>query len=364
MKTNLSLSHFSRCLAILLVVVLAGAAGADDGATVKGKVSFNPNRIKSWDGHSLQIPFAAIKARLFEKMELPPIPFPEEWAKMTMEQRQKWATDFESSPAGLKLIEEHEARLEKQKEFEVKIERNGNFVIYDVPPGVYGLQGAIDQKVDDTIYRFEIFGQIEVLKEVDELALTPLQVEITPLLQTKSKAPPIVVDTYGGKSQLSLDKFADQWVFVSFWVSDSPSAVYQEGIQKMFAELKDKHPLRLLLICVDENEDTALKFIQEKQLKLGNHGFTKGLEHRTTFDYGVRTIPSFWLIAPDRTISMTQSDFARAFQVSQDLGEIVSNRIEGKDLPTPAVPEEDKKAEAQPGAEAEPATEAQLKSAP
>jgi len=355
MKTYLSLSRFSRCGAILIMFVLASSAVAEEGATVKGKVRFNPDRAKSWDGHSLEIPFAAIKARLFEKMELPPIPFPEEWAKMTMEQRQKWATDFESSPAGLKLIEEHEARLKQQKEFEVKIESNGNFVVYDVPPGIYGLQGAIDQKVAETIYRFEIFGQIEVLKEVDELALAPLQVEITPFIQTGAKAPPIMVDTLGGKGKLTLDKFADQWVFVSFWVSDSPSAVYQEGIQKMFADLKDKHPLRLLLICVDENEKVALKFVQEKQLKLGNHGFTRGLDHRTTFDYGIRTIPSFWLIAPDRTISMTQSDFARAFQVSQDLGEIVSNRIDGKDLPTPAVPEKEKQKE---GSEAKAKAEA------
>jgi hypothetical protein len=53
------------------------------------------------------------------------------------------------------------------------------------------------------------------------------------------------------------------------------------------------------------------------------------------FDYGVRAIPSFWLISPERKIAMSQYDFALAFRTQNDLAQIITDRIEGKDVPTP-----------------------------
>ena len=255
---------------------------------------------------------------------------------MKPEEQQKWATDYEASDAGKKFIEDRDKLIADAHVFEVKIENDGNFVVYDVPPGVYGLRGRVDKEIGGVNHGFEIFGQIETLKGMDEVRLDPIQVAVTPLLQPGATAPPIQVKTHNGQATITLKDFKDHYVFVSFWMSNSPSAEYQDKIQKMFGELKDKYPLKLLSICVDEDRKKALEFILQKQLKAGSHGFTDGLEHRTVFDYGVRSIPSFWLIGPDGKISMSQYNFALAFRVEPELSVIVSNRIEGKDLPTPA----------------------------
>ncbi len=327
-------------------------AMAWQNATVKGKVVFDENRMESWDQQKLVVPFDELETNLFERVELPPVPFPEQWASMKPEQRQAWVKEFEASDEGKKLFQKRSELIENGKSFEVKIESDGDFVVYDVPPGVYGLRGRVDKEIGDTKFAFEVFGQIEILKEVDEVVLNPLQVDVTPLLARDQVAPPVAVKSADGQQTLTLDEFKDRYVFINFWISNSPSASYQEQIQKMYVDLKDQHPLQLLSICVDNDRTAAAEFIAANGLVEGSHGFSEGLEHRTLFDYGVRAIPSFWLIAPDGKISMTQFEIATALRANQELKDIVANRILGKDTPTPAGQPDNAKA-ASSGGEAE-----------
>lgn len=320
----------------VLIGLLNSSLMAEEGSVVKGKISLNEKYAETWDGHALEVPLSEIETRLFERVTLPPVPFPDNWSEMNLEQRQAWLKEFEASDKGKTFIAKREKLLDEAHEFDVKIEKDGDFVVYDVPPATYGLQGMVEKKFGDTNYRFEIFGQIEVLQEVDEIALAPLQVEITPLLEAGAKAPPIQVKAYDGKSTISLETFQDHYLFVQFLVTGNTDPVYQRSVQKMYAEVKAKHPLRLLSICVDEDTDQAVKYLRNNDLKLGSYGFTKGFEHRTLFEYGVRTLPTYWLVSPDGTIAMTPLDFAKAFQQSDNLSEIVASQIEGKDLPEAA----------------------------
>ena len=51
--------------------------------------------------------------------------------------------------------------------------------------------------------------------------------------------------------------------------------------------------------------------------------------------------PSFWLIGQDGKVLMTQYEVAQAMRVKPDITTIVSDRIEGKDEPTPAEAKKD-----------------------
>ncbi len=321
--------------ALLLTTLIAGGSAAlDEGAVVKGKVEFDENRLRSWDDQPLEIPVSEIETRLRERVQLPPIPFPEGWDKMDPEKRKAWIKEFENSDAGKKLIAERESIFNGAKSFDVKIENNGDFVVYDVPPGVYGLQGRVDKELNGCNYSYEIFGQIEILQEVDEVVLDPIQIAVTPLLKTNQPAPPLEVKIQKDDKLLTLEGFKGKYVFVHFWISNNPSTVFLENVQKMHAELQDKHDLKLFNISVDDDRAAAIKFVIQKSLS-GNHGFTEGFYHRSLFDYGIRSIPSIWLIGPDGKILMTQYDFATAFRSGmQDLTTIVSDRITGKYDPT------------------------------
>ncbi len=327
----------------LVFVVMAGslavqsASGQDDKAVVRGEIAFDPARLESWDGQQLVIPFEEIKAELRERVALPVPPLPQGFGDWKPEARQAWEKEFVQSDAGQKLIENRKQLIDQARVFDVKFEQDGIFVVYDVPVGVYGLQGRVDRQIGNVKYVFEVFGQIEVLKDVDELMLQPLSVEITPLMQSAQTAPPIAVKSDDGTRDLNLETFGDDYLFVSFWTSTSPSAVKEQKlVQQMYSDLKSKYKLQLLSINIDSDRKQAADFIEQNKL-MGSHGFTGGLEHRTIFDFGVRSYPSFWLIGKEGKILMSQFEIAQAMQNDPNLTLIVSDRIEGKDAPTPAV---------------------------
>jgi peroxiredoxin len=327
------------CAALFCVSLMTEMTIADEGAVVRGKVVFDENRLRSWNGLELQVPLKEIPTRLRKNVELPPIPFPSNWPAMKAEARQAWLQEFQESDEGKDLIEQRQTIFQNAPTFDVKIEPDGDFVVYDVPPGIYGLQGRFDQEIGGGKFSFEVFGQIEVLEEVEEVVLDPIQVAVTPLLAAGETAPPIEVEILKSEKKLTLNKFKGKPVVLYFWISTSPSTEFLENVQRMHAELEVKHGLKLLNICVDDDRDAAAKRIIEKKLS-GNHGFTAGFYHRSLFDYGVRAIPSIFLIGPDGKIMMTQYDFANAFRLGQsDLSKIVADRITGKSLPTLATPE-------------------------
>jgi len=184
---------------------------------------------------------------------------------------------------------------------------------------------------------------------MDDIPLKPMRVEVTPLIKAGEPAPPVAVRTHDNKLLLELDHaaFKEKMVFLNFWTSKSPSsAAEQKMVQAMYSKLKQKHPLKLISICVDgdpkspsQARKAALKYIIKNELKEGSHGFTDGVEHRTIFDYGVRSFPSFCLIGEDGKVKMSQFEVSQAMRIKPDLQTIVEDRISGKDAPTPATPQ-------------------------
>ncbi len=303
-------------------------AQSDATAVVRGRIAFER-------GESKKIPYTDLEVKLRERVDIPPVPVPRNFEDATAEQKKKWMEAFEKSPAGKKYIARREKLIDDAKVFDVLIEKNGAFVVYDVPTGVYGIQARLDKEIKGTTYAYEVFGEITVSPKVDDIPLAPILIEITPLLKQEQRAPAIKVVTYNNKTELTLDTFKGKFLFVNFWSTENPDIKIQNQVQKMYADLKGKYPIKLLSICIDEKRKAAVEFIIKKKLKEGSHGFTDGWEHSTVDAYGVRSTPSFWLIDPDRKIKMTQYNFGQLFASdNRTLTQIVSDSIEGKDTPT------------------------------
>ena len=303
-------------------------AQSDATAVVRGRIAFER-------GESKKIPYTDLEVKLRERVDIPPVPVPRNFEDATAEQKKKWMEAFEKSPAGKKYIARREKLIDDAKVFDVLIEKNGAFVVYDVPTGVYGIQARLDKEIKGTTYAYEVFGEITVSPKVDDIPLAPILIEITPLLKQEQRAPAIKVATYNDKTELTLDTFKGKFLFVNFWSTENPDIKIQNQVQKMYADLKGKYPIKLLSICIDEKRKAAVEFIIKKKLKEGSHGFTDGWEHSTVDAYGVRSTPSFWLIDPNRKIKMTQYNFGQLFASdNRTLTQIVSDSIEGKDTPT------------------------------
>ena len=340
---------FSKSLHLILIAFLISAGMGDlisaqekkrsKLAVMRGKIAYDRERVKSWDGEKLVIPFEEIDAKLRARVSLPLPPYPKGYEKWNRNQLIQWEQEFIKTPAGETFLENRKKLIEQAPVFDIKFEKDGAFVIYDVPAGTYGIQGRTDRKIGDTNYGFEVFGQVSVLKEMEEIVLDPIRVEVTPLLQSGQVAPPVNVKTHNNQSSLSLemDHFKGQLTFLNFWTAASPSsAAEQKMVQDMFMALKDKYDLRLLSINIDSDRDKVVKYIVDNQLRQGRHGFSSGIDQSTIFHYGVRSFPSFWLIGKDGKIKMSQFEIATLMRVKPSLEAIVADNIEGKDVPSPA----------------------------
>ena len=208
--------------------------------TVKGEID------QSLIPEKFQISVKEIKTTLNQQIDLPAAPFPQDWKRYSPEQKVKWVKAFEASPQGKRFLASNKKRIDDAPAFNLRFNDKGQFIIYDVPPGVYGLQGRVDKEIKGTNYAFEVFGQISVDSQFDEVALDPIPVLVTPMLESGKPAPKISVSTHNGKKKLSLDNLqttkgepSPKYVFVNFWstedyVEDGKTRLSKDGSENNF----------------------------------------------------------------------------------------------------------------------------------
>jgi peroxiredoxin len=336
------------CFSVLLFGPLLLTANCDaqssrgkkSGSTIKGAVFLDAKASKSWTGDKLEIDLPEMEAKLRQYVILPPAPFPAGHEKWTLKQRTEWEKEFVATEEGKKIIERNKKLLEEANSFDIDIEQDGSFVIYDVPPGDYAIQGRVDKKVKEINYAFEVFGKLTVDKKVDLLDLAPIRIEVTPQYQRGQQAPPLGVATYNDEQKLELKMFAGKYLMLNFWSAESPVAAQeQKTLQDMHAKIGKEIGLSLLSINIDKDRKKALTLLQKNATIKGSHGFTLGIDHRALLNYGVRGVPSYWLIDQEGKILMNQYEFSRLMKVKPNFESIIRDRITNKDTPTLAQPE-------------------------
>ena len=327
----------------LFVLVVIFSAGTDacgqrnkkkkELATVKGRIVQN-------EDPNLRLPYNDLNIRLVEQIRLPIPETPPEFKDWPPEKRKKWIDDFEASPEGKKLIERRKKLHDAANTFDIKVEKNGKFIVYDVPPGRYGMHGRADKKIDNKLYAFEVFGQIEVREEVDQLDLGRMVIATTRLVSRGEKTPNIELETFDG-IQLSNDDVKGKFVVVYFWSMASPAtAEFLPVVKKLQSEFANRPNFELLSVNLDDDRDAALKFMNDNGVE-GLRGYAGDWEHKTVTEFGVRAIPALFLLGDNGKVLMTRGEFLQAFQAGKDdLTNIVDDRIAGRDTPDAKSPTE------------------------
>jgi hypothetical protein len=295
-----------------------------------------------------QVDVKTIKTTLNQQVQLARAPFPRNWDSYSAENKVKWIKAFESSPRGKAFLASNKRLIDDAPAFNLRFNKKGEFIVYDVPPGTYGLQGRVDNEIKGTNHAFEVFAEIKVNGQFDEVTLDPIPVVVTPILTSGMQAPTISVSTHNGKKKLSFDNLQvkkgkpdPKYVFLNFWSTkdfvEKGKTDYQQTVQEAIKELNDDgYKVGLLSICLDENRPAAIRHIMKNQFKKGLHGFTSGWEHQTVDRYGVRSTPSGWLLDKDNKIIMSQHEFYNLTKLKSSLAKVIKDRIDGTDAPTPA----------------------------
>ena len=345
----------NRSLAIVFLFLLVACGSTADVVAQRGSAKKKDKKqlavisgvIEIDSREDFQVSYEEINTKLRQEVMVDKLPTPPQWETMIEVDRKEWLSKFYASDKGKGFLKEQEQKIKNASVFDVKYNDKGNFVVYDVPPGTYGLQGRFDKEVDGITYGFEVFAKIEVDNEVDQVKLAPIPIEITPLFKPNQAAPPINVKTNDNKDiTFDLKAYKDHYIFLNFLNSTDKAPGYQEQVQQMYKDLAKSHKVKLISIVLDEKKDQAIQWLIAKELKGGSYAFTKGWDHAVTSDYGVRSTPSGWLISPDkdRKILMSQHEFFQMARVKATITAIVKDRIDGKDKPTLAKPPEDAEA--------------------
>ncbi len=332
----------SAVLAVLLCQTTVHAQRKARGqkkqlATISGVIEIDKRK-------DFRITYDEIKTAIRQEVIPQKLPLPSQWSKMVEADRKTWLAKFYESDRGKSYLERQKKKFSEAPAFEVKYNSKGDFVIYDVPPGTYGLRGRIDKEIKGILYGFEVFAKIKVLDDVDELRLGPIPIEVTPLFKSNQPAPELRVAANDGKElNFDLKAYKDHYIFLNFLNTADIAPGYQEQIQKMYKSLGKSHKVKLISIVLDEDKDKAIKWLIDKKYRYGSYGFTEGWDHEVTRTYGVRSTPSGWLISPDadRKIAISQHEFFRLARAKESITELVRDRIEGKDTPTPAKKEDE-----------------------
>lgn len=294
--------------------------------TVKGRILQHPD--KRW-----KIDLAELQPKLVEFVldRLPEPELPKDWDKLTNEQRQKWIEEFEKSDEGQKLLAEQERVLQAARQFEVPVEENGEFVVYDVPPATYGLSGRVDKKIGDYNYVFEVFGQLIVGDNVDEVLLDPIAVMVTPIFEAGQPVPEFEVTTLDGK-KVTAQSYQGRNVLLDVWSSEysPPSVEFQKQVQTVLQELKEQGiELEVSSICLDSDPARIRKTVQQNALG-GPHAVIPGWDDPLVERLGVRVLPWFMLVDEQGKIRLTHDEIRRQFSTGKSLTEIIAAGIQGK----------------------------------
>ncbi len=315
-------------LTSLLPALLNGKErlNGEDGATLKGRI-VPPAKFAS------QIQPDDLEIVLIEQVQTDDPPIPENWPELTLEEQDQWLAEFEASDAGKKYIAEQEAKIAAARRFPLKLEPDGKFAVYDVPPAIYAFSGRAEKSIEARNYLCEVFGQIEVLPEAQEILLGDLEISVSPIFKAGDPAPQIEVESLG-KQKLRIKDYRGKFLLVHFWSTSSPPAVnFQKSLQKIVSELPADPPVELLALSIDADQAALEEFIRENG-QTGEFALLGGWSHPAISEFGLHAIPALWLVDREGKFLATDSELGIALRESGlGLAEVLQYKLQGKELP-------------------------------
>lgn len=307
--------HSFSCLAMLVLIPVASAvcqetvkepeveitdAATEELVTVAGQFVNQQTQLTEFE-------LSELEATLVQLVDFKQPELPGDWQTITVEQRQKWIADFEASDDGKAMIAANQKLMDEQTIIELDIESDGKFIAYDVPRGQFNLQAMAEKEVDGKTYIVQAFGQITV-GEVDEMQLGAMPLEVLRFLKLQELAPEISGKTFSGK-QASLTDLRGKHVLLNFAALGNPAFDVSVDALKEALENPDlAGKLSVLTVSIDEDAEAAKKVIAEKSIDWPCIGLG-GWDVEELNSYGVKSVPSFWLLDPEGEILLTGQQF-------------------------------------------------------
>lgn len=285
----------SRFMKLLLpAFVLAGVlAPALNAADVSGRIA-----IPADTDVKLKMKKAVIT--LSKAVSREPLPFPEGFKEMTTPEKRAWYTKWKSTEEGKAYNKRMKDAYDARTVYTIKADAEGNFSQKDVEAGTYTLMIKFFKKKNPTRSTDPIADGGKRLTVADQpVDAGEIPVTIRHTVDVGEVAPDFNVKTVDGQP-LKLSDHRGKYVLVDFWaVWCGPCIAETPNLKDTYAAFESNPRFAMIGLSLDKETAAPIGYAKKNDL-----GWIQGYlgdwsKDQVTKQYGVRGIPSIWLIGPD-----------------------------------------------------------------
>lgn len=256
-----------------------------------------------------------IEMTLEEMVPAPELPLPANFQDMTLEQRQKWFQDFQTSEAGKRYQEQLAKADAARKKFSAKTDAEGKFVFESAFAGTFGLFGQKEFESEGKTYLADFFAEVPVGSGVKFLDLGDMPLEIRRILKPGESAPDLVLAPGDAqKNTVAIKEFSGKPLLLCFFTADGLTRV-----QADLTALQQDKPggLQVLGINLDTPDDQLAARLKDLKLDWPVKQ-TSGLQDApVVIDYGILALPGFCLIDAQGKVLLSDDGFYEALNAEK-----------------------------------------------
>ena len=300
----------------------AGETSDSQAATIRGSLNLQSDIIDEIDWQTME-------GQVSELVQLEQIELPAEWSTMKVTDRQAWLAEFYKSKIGAALKAKNQAILDSRFQKDFQVRESGKFVIYDVPQGQYEMKISTQTKADGKTWLVQSYGQFAV-GEVDELDFSNMPLDVMRVLTSSEEAPEVTGKSLAG-SEIELSSFRGKPVLLVFGLtSNNAFKVTTASLRELAESVETDETVQVVTVTLDKDLDSVKKFNEENSVTWPGINLGKW-DQETLFEYGIRSVPSFWLIDAQGKIILTGQQFVAELNRRQiSVRELVEDALAGK----------------------------------
>lgn len=229
---------------------------------------------------------------------------PDNFHEMSEEDQRAWMKKAAGDPEFLKRGQEIlKLRMEAQAipPVPVAFEKDGTFSAKGLRPGVWSLDACIPHQKDKELSRADISHTFQVEADSKEVDLGQLTLKTYHVLIPGDPAPDFTALTYDGRS-IKLSDYRGKYVLIDFWATwCGPCVAGIPDLIKVHKEFAGDR-FEVIGLSLDKTMEAARKFHQKRPSPYVHAYAGERNDSEAAKQYGVRLIPSIWLIGPDGSI--------------------------------------------------------------
>ncbi len=288
-------SVMRRLSATLLFATLTAGlfASSVNAAEVKAKIDVPKDA-------DVKLDLSKAKIQLTMSVKREPIPFPANFAQMSNDEKRAWYQKFLASDEGKAYSKRMQEAFANRKNYTLKADKDGNVVAKDVAPGNYTLTVQFFKGDNPTRGTDPIADGYTRLSVADQpVDAGKVKINIRRSVNVGDVAPDFDVKTVDGKP-LKLSDHRGKYVLVDFWaVWCGPCRGETPNLKATYDAYKSNSRFAMIGLSLDRETKAPIDYAKKNDL-----GWIQGFlgnwsDDKVTKAYGVRGIPSIWLIGPD-----------------------------------------------------------------